>query len=184
MPVSPLATSPTRGPAGVARRAETTASQDLAPPPEELEKFVPDNTNFKRLLPKREIPWTLNWVRRMKNEEAQRFRPIIEPLLKKRLSVQELTFILNRRGAELRPLLFRPRAGLPVFTQQHVSRICALAKTPQGRLNKWLRPKHLPPLAPGALYPAVPPLKPWSPSGESAAGAEEAEEPEAGAEDE
>ncbi|CAE7468941.1 unnamed protein product, partial [Symbiodinium sp. KB8] len=77
--------------------------------------------------------------------------------------------VLNRKGKELRHLLYKPRVGLPVFTEHKVRRLMRRAKNSEGvRINRFVRPQHLPPNAPGApyakpikdVYAEVPPL--WS----------------------
>merc|ERR1712107_851133 len=66
----------------------------------------------------------------------------------------EIAFALNRRGSELRHLLWQPRMGLPVFSRHKVRQMLKRAKDDNGvRLNKKVRPDHLPPKAPGAPYP-------------------------------
>lgn len=127
--------------------------------------------NFRKYRPKREIRGTLCYARRELNEEAERLRPYLEPLLEQQMSAKEMAFVLNRNGAKLRPLLYRPRLGLPIFTEHKVKRLLRRAGvgTPRGRLHKFMRPRWLPAKAPGAPYPPhledvyaeVPPLKPW-----------------------
>jgi len=123
----------------------------------------------RRWKPKRERPGKLCYARRELNEEAERLRPYIEPLLEKQLSLKELTFVLNRMGSKLRHLLYKPRLGLPVFTEHKVRRLLRRAKNDDGiRLNKFVRPLYIPPFAPGAyqpdilkpVYSEVPPLRP------------------------
>lgn len=120
--------------------------------------------------PKRLVPGTLCFARRELNEEAARMKPYLMPLLEKQLSTKEITFVLNRMGAKLRHLLYRPRQGVPVFTPHKVRRLLRRAKDENGiRLIKYKRPQFLPPNAPGApytgfmkdVYAEVPPLKPW-----------------------
>mmetsp|Transcript_7966 Transcript_7966/g.19774 ORF Transcript_7966/g.19774 Transcript_7966/m.19774 type:complete len:328 (+) Transcript_7966:131-1114(+) len=121
--------------------------------------------------PKREIPGTVSYARRELNEEAERLRPYVEPLLHRQMSIKEMTFALNRHGSKLRHLLWRPPPGVPVFREYKVLKLLRRMKTPIGRLNNWKRPPSLPPNAPGAAYPPmlgdvyaeVPPLKPWTP---------------------
>ncbi|CAE7469312.1 unnamed protein product [Symbiodinium sp. CCMP2456] len=61
--------------------------------------------------------------------------------------------VLNRKGKELRHLLYKPRVGLPVFTEHKVRRLMRRAKNSEGvRINRFVRPQHLPPNAPGAPY--------------------------------
>lgn len=129
-----------------------------------------DPRPWRQRQPKREVRGTLCYARRELNEEAERLRPYFQPLLEKQLSMKEITFVLNRMGAQLRPLLYRPRLGLPVFTEHKVRRLLRRAKDPElGRLNKYARPQFLPPNAPGAPYPDplqdsyadVPPLAAW-----------------------
>lgn len=57
-------------------------------------------------------------------------------------------------GKQLRPLLYKPRVGLPVFTEHKVRRLLRRAKNADGvRINCYVRPQHLPANAPGAPYP-------------------------------
>ena len=57
-------------------------------------------------------------------------------------------------GKQLRPLLYKPRVGLPVFTEHKVRRLLRRAKNADGvRINCYVRPQHLPAHAPGAPYP-------------------------------
>jgi len=136
-----------------------------------LEEPPTEATEKKRYTPNRDRRGTLCFARRELNEEAWRFLPYLEPLLDAHMSIREITFALNRQGSELRHLLYRPRLGLPVFTEHKVRRILRRNKTEKGRLNNFARPRHLPPRAPGAPYPAklgdvfaeVPPLAPWQP---------------------
>merc|ERR1711879_564672 len=123
-----------------------------------LAEHKPNSSAFRRRKPKREIPVTQNYVKRQLNAEAQRFRPVI-------------VFVLNRNADKYRHLLWRPRAGLPAFTADKVGNLCKRARTPYGRLHKYLRESWLPSNAPGApyrfppkdVYAEVPPLKPWTP---------------------
>mmetsp|Transcript_57476 Transcript_57476/g.133959 ORF Transcript_57476/g.133959 Transcript_57476/m.133959 type:complete len:234 (+) Transcript_57476:102-803(+) len=173
-----------RGVASCARRtvvalhaeeeAPETAVIDMEAPPSDDEAWADggkDPRPFRRFPPKRDIRGKLCYARRELNEEAERMRPYLEPLIERQLSLQEITFVLNRIGAKLRPLLYKPRNGLPIFTEHKVRRLLRRARTPDGRLNKFVRPSKLPPNAPGARYPPtmkdayaeVPPLAPWSP---------------------
>lgn len=167
----------------VALRAEPTR---LEAPPSDAELQEDggiDPRPIKRFKPKREIRGSLCYARRELNEESDRLRPYIVPLLEKQLSVKEIAFVLNRIGAKLRPLLFKPRLGLPIFTEHKVRRLLRRARTPNGRLIKYARPNWLPPGAPGAPYPdtmydvyaEVPPLgsSPSPPAKEEAPAAEE-----------
>merc|ERR1719198_1477166 len=155
-----------RSASAVARYAE---AEDVPTDVALAEEGGSDATPWRKCLPKREVRGTLCYARRELNEEAQRMRPYLEPLLEKQLSIKEITFVLNRMGSKLRPLLYRPRLGLPIFTEHKVRRLLRRAVTPKGRLIKFVRPQHLPPNAPGAAYPdsledayaEVPPLKPW-----------------------
>jgi len=187
-----LVSSPTKVEhAAVVRRAEAV---EVEAPPSDAELATDggeDPRPFRRFRPKREIRGTLCYARRELNEESERLRPYIEPLLERQLSIKEITFVLNRIGSKLRPLLYKPRQGLPIFTPHKVRRLLRRARTPNGRLIKYVRPGWLPPLAPGApyrptlkdVYAEVPPLKPWTPSAsteptnieEEAGNAEEAE---------
>jgi len=158
----------------VTRYAEA-ATMEAPPPDSELTTAGgTDPLPNRKRIPKRFIRGTLRFDRRNLNEEAERLRPYTEPLLEKQLSVKEITYVLNRQGSKLRHLLYRPRLGLPVFTEHKVRRLLRRAKSADmTRLNKFARPPHLPANAPGARYPApmkdvyaeVPPLKPWTPKG-------------------
>jgi len=161
----------------VTRYAEAEVETQMEAPPADSELTTAGGTdplpNRKRI-PKRFIRGTLRFDRRNLNEEAERLRPYTEPLLEKQLSVKEITFVLNRQGSKLRHLLYRPRLGLPIFTEHKVRRLLRRAKSADmTRLNKFARPPHLPANSPGARYPEplkdvyaeVPPLKPWSPKG-------------------
>lgn len=136
------------------------ADTEVAAPPAEKIRYVA----------KRDRRGTLCFARRELNEEAWRMAPYVEPLLDQHMSIKEITFALNRQGSELRHLLYRPRLGLPVFTEHKVRRILRRNKTDKGRLNNFARPRFLPPNAPGAPYPSqigdvfaeVPPLAPWT----------------------
>lgn len=156
----------------VARCAEEEASGvALEDPPSDAEiseETSLDPRPLRKFKPKRERRGTLCYARRELNEEAERLRPYIEPLLyDKHLSLKEITFVLNRKGKELRHLLYKPRVGLPVFTEHKVRRLMRRAKNSEGvRINRFVRPQHLPPNAPGApyakpikdVYAEVPPL--------------------------
>eukprot|EP00439_Symbiodinium_sp_Y106_P044955 s1562_g5.t1 len=149
----------------VARCAEEEATGvALEDPPSDAEiseETSLDPRPLRKIKPKR-------YARRELNEEAERLRPYIEPLLyDKHLSLKEITFVLNRKGKELRHLLYKPRVGLPVFTEHKVRRLMRRAKNSEGvRINRFVRPQHLPPNAPGApyakpmkeVYAEVPPL--------------------------
>mmetsp|Transcript_21379 Transcript_21379/g.26332 ORF Transcript_21379/g.26332 Transcript_21379/m.26332 type:complete len:243 (-) Transcript_21379:112-840(-) len=141
----------------VARRAEEGDVALEAPPSDEeiSQETSLDPRPVRKFKPKREIRGTLCYARRELNEEAERLRPYIEPLLyTKRLSLKEITFVLNRMGKQLRPLLYKPRVGLPVFTEHKVRRLMRRAKNEKGiRINSYARPAHLPADAPGAPYP-------------------------------
>lgn len=110
------------------------------------------------------------------DDEAQRMRPFIEPLVEKQYSVKEITFALNRMGSKLRPLLYSPPYGNPVFTETHVEAITKRTKTANGVLHDYVRPQSIPSRVPGAHYPEVmkqfysevPKLAEWSgePTGE------------------
>jgi len=144
----------------VARRAEGDVALEAPPSDAEISQETSvDPRPVRTYRPKREIRGTLCYARRELNEEAERLRPFIEPLLyEKRLSLKEITFVLNRKGKELRPLLYKPRAGLPVFTEHKVRRLMRRAKNSRGvRINCYVRPYYLPANAPGAPYPK--PLK-------------------------
>lgn len=157
----------------------------LTEPPTDLELADKnqDRRPPRKKKPKRYIRGTLSYVHRELFEEAQRLRPHIEPLLERQFSLKEVTFALNRQGSKLRHLLFRPRCGLPVFTQYKVRRLMRRAYV-KPRLIQYKRPGYLPPNAPGAAYPPimgdvfaeVPPLKPWSPPDGQAKAEPEAEE--------
>ncbi|CAK9040000.1 unnamed protein product [Durusdinium trenchii] len=126
------------------------------PSDEELDAETSDEPRpMKRRLLSREKRGTLSYARRELREEAERLRPHIEPLLyKKYLSAKEITFVLNRKGKDLRHLLYKPRVGLPVFTEHKVMRLMRRSKNVDGvRLNNYIRPQYLPPNAPGAPYP-------------------------------
>merc|ERR1712008_311884 len=175
-----------------AARIARAATQELEVPPavgdlpadEELAKtggFVQRPSN--RYKPTREIRWTTSYTRRNMNEEAERLKPYLMPLLEKQLSAKDIAFALNRIGHKIRHLLFRPPRGLPIFTESRVRKILRKGKNDDGiRLNKFLRQDNLPPFAPGARYPTemvasgtyfaeVPPLAPWSPKVAGAPGA-------------
>ncbi|CAE8632110.1 unnamed protein product, partial [Polarella glacialis] len=146
----------------VARRAEEAAAAVLEAPPsdEQLEGTVSKEPRpSRRIKPKRERRGTLCYARRELNEEAERMRAVIQPLLMERhLSIKEVTFVLNRIGAPLRHLMYKPRQGVPIFTEHKVRRLCRRAKNEKGdRLIRFVRPPYLPPLSPGAPYP--PPMK-------------------------
>lgn len=150
------------------------AELGLTEPPSDLELADKNKHYFpsvsRKRKPKYKIRGTLSYVHRELFQEAQRMRPHIEPLLQRQFSIKEITFALNRQGSKLRHLLFRPRCGLPVFTQYKVRRLMRLANV-KPRLIQYKRPGHLPPQGPGAPYPPimgdvfaeVPPLKPWTP---------------------
>lgn len=169
----------------IARCAEGEALGLEAPPSDvELESKRVDRPRATRHhTPRREQPWTLTYARRELREEADRLRPYIEPLLKRQFSLQEITFALNRQGSKLRHLLFRPRCGLPVFTEYKVKNLMRKASV-KPRLIQYRRRQYMPPNAPGAPYQRimgdtfaeVPPLKPWSPKTGSAAPAAPAAE--------
>eukprot|EP00929_Paragymnodinium_shiwhaense_P061213 TRINITY_DN3056_c0_g2_i1.p1 TRINITY_DN3056_c0_g2~~TRINITY_DN3056_c0_g2_i1.p1 ORF type:complete len:250 (-),score=65.02 TRINITY_DN3056_c0_g2_i1:83-832(-) len=174
----------------VARCAEGDEA-GLAGPPSDVEllekRSETPSSGSKRRLAKKDNPTKLQFVRRELKEEAERLRPYIEPLLKKQYSLREITFALNRQGSKLRHLLFRPRCGLPVFTEHKVRRLCRLA-APKPRMIQYVRPKQFPPRAVGAAYPEalgevyaeVPPLKPWTPKRKSQEKKEKAEAAKAG----
>eukprot|EP00929_Paragymnodinium_shiwhaense_P061212 TRINITY_DN3056_c0_g1_i1.p2 TRINITY_DN3056_c0_g1~~TRINITY_DN3056_c0_g1_i1.p2 ORF type:complete len:250 (-),score=59.67 TRINITY_DN3056_c0_g1_i1:159-908(-) len=162
------------GSSPIARCAEGETPAGLAEPPSDVdlqEKRTETGSGPRKYLKKSENPSKLQFVRRELKEEAERLRPYIEPLLKKQYSLREITFALNRQGSKLRHLLFRPRCGLPVFTEHKVRRLCRLA-APKPRMIQYVRPKQFPPRAVGAAYPEalgevyaeVPPLKPWTPT--------------------
>lgn len=145
---------------------------DAEAPPKDADLYAmsaPIPRPYKRFRYKRDIPGTISYYRREMTEEAQRFRPYLEPLLEMQLSKAEITFVLNRRASELRHLLWLPRCGVPAFTQHKVKRLLARNRTPKGRLHKYVRPHYLPPRAPGCRYPypmkqcyaEVPPLPPY-----------------------
>lgn len=140
----------------VARGAEGEVALEVPPSDAEISQETSlDPRPVRKFCPKREIRGTLCYARRELNEEAERLRPFIEPLLyEKRLSLKEITFVLNRMGQKLRPLLYKPRVGLPVFTEHKVRRLMRRAKNSRGiRINRYVRPQKLPANAPGAPYP-------------------------------
>merc|ERR1719378_783653 len=126
---------------------------EAPPSDDELSEKSGERKARRRFRPKREVRGTLCFARRELNEEAARFRPIVEPLLDQQMSIKEITFVLNRQGSKYRHLLYRPRSGLPVFTEHKVRRILRRNMTPRGRLNRLKRPRYLPPNAPGANIP-------------------------------
>jgi len=176
----------------IARAATEEVLMDAPPDDAELLKTGGiEPRPSKRYKPTSQKRGTTGYARREFNEEAVRLRPYMEPLLEMQLSCKEMTFALNRIGHKIRHLLFRPPRGLPIFTEKTVRQILRKMKNDEGiRMHKFLRPDHVPPMAPGARYPEkmvktgtyfaeVPPLAPWSPGEQK-----QLEEPEPAADEE
>jgi len=174
----------------VVRYAETEmeappADEDLKDFPELDYENPPDDRTLAQMegkVPKssrklKDIPGTDRYKENQLNEEAERFKPIMKPLLERQMTAAEIAFVLNRRLDETLHLFFQPPMHSLPFTPRVVRNILRRARDPpdEGGL-RWmyrLRPTGLPPKAPGARYQAkskvglkryyaeVPALAPW-----------------------
>lgn len=163
----------------ISRRAEAPSSESLA-------AVVPSDVRgpwrtFLRKAESDDDPESQLRDKFAKHKEAERFRPHLLPLIQAQYSMKEITFALNRMGAKLRHLLWKPNVGLPTFKIGNVKRIVHYMKNPTGAksprtgallgMERWIRPNYIPRFAPGAYlfskkgleasYAEVPPLKPF-----------------------